>query len=211
MLQEHPEQIELVRLTRSLTRPIDVALYDHALRCLSNRPTLVQLTSDPRIHNVVLYTWDCQPQATAGPLRQGASACLSKSLTSTELIEALCALRSDQAWVPTNGKVIRADSPNQAECGEVLTNREAEMLRLISRGHSNSEIAGTLDLSVNTVKSYIQSCYRKINVNSRSKALLWGLSHGFGDDLNGSIPKTPPPVEAWWPSTVGCVEAVQGL
>lgn len=190
MLKQHPDQIELVRLTQSLDQPIDVALYDHIRRGLGSGPTLAQLTFDARISKIVLYTWDCQPRTATSLLRQGAAACLSKSLTSIELIEALRAVRDGNRWTPLNGPDLRADTTDQAEYGEVLTARESEMLRLISRGHSNGEIAGTLNLSINTVKSYIQSCYRKINVDSRSKALLWGLSHGFGDSFDGSITRT---------------------
>ncbi|MET0695612.1 MAG: helix-turn-helix transcriptional regulator, partial [Propionibacteriaceae bacterium] len=66
--------------------------------------------------------------------------------------------------------------------GEGLTDRESEILALITQGKSNAEVAALTYLSPNTVKSYIRSVYRKINVGSRTQAVLWGVDHGFTPD-----------------------------
>ena len=47
---------------------------------------------------------------------------------------------------------------------------------------SNSQVAGLTFLSPNTVKSYIRTIYRKIGVESRTQAVLWGVHHGFTPD-----------------------------
>ena len=60
-----------------------------------------------------------------------------------------------------------------------LTGREVEVLTLICRGLSNAEIARSLFLSPNSVKSYIRTAYRKMGVASRSQAVVWGLEHGL--------------------------------
>jgi len=60
-----------------------------------------------------------------------------------------------------------------------LTEREAGILALITQGLRNEEIAHRSYLSINTVKSYIRSAYRKMGVESRSQAILWGVDHGF--------------------------------
>ena len=65
---------------------------------------------------------------------------------------------------------------------EGLTDREAEILALITQGKSNAEVAALTFLSPNTVKSYIRSVYRKIDVGSRTQAVLWGVKHGFTPD-----------------------------
>jgi LuxR family maltose regulon positive regulatory protein len=53
---------------------------------------------------------------------------------------------------------------------EPLSPQEQRVLRLLAAGRSNPEIAGTLIVSVNTVKTQVQSIYRKLNVNSRKEA-----------------------------------------
>src|ERR687894_808160 len=62
---------------------------------------------------------------------------------------------------------------------EGLTDRESEILALITQGMSNAQVAGLTYLSPNTVKSYIRTIYRKIEVASRTQAVLWGVAHGF--------------------------------
>jgi DNA-binding NarL/FixJ family response regulator len=74
-----------------------------------------------------------------------------------------------------------------------LTNREVDVLGDIVKGFSNVEIAQRRSLSINSVKSYIRSTYRKLGVTSRSQAVSWGLHHGFAErdpDLSQS-PRQP--------------------
>ena len=53
------------------------------------------------------------------------------------------------------------------------------MLRLVVLGHSNIAIASELHLSINSIKTYIRSAYRKIGVTTRAQVVVWCLSHGF--------------------------------
>ena len=64
-----------------------------------------------------------------------------------------------------------------------MTDRESEVLALITQGKSNAELAELMFISINTVKSYIRSAYRKIGVTNRTQAVLWGTDHGFRPDL----------------------------
>jgi DNA-binding CsgD family transcriptional regulator len=69
-----------------------------------------------------------------------------------------------------------------ARPSEGLSDRESEILTLITQGKSNAEVAALTYLSPNTVKSYIRTIYRKIEVGSRTQAVLWGVKHGFTPD-----------------------------
>jgi DNA-binding CsgD family transcriptional regulator len=60
-----------------------------------------------------------------------------------------------------------------------LSTREAEILALIATGHSNLEIAERCFLSINTVKSYVRTTYRKIGVQTRAQAVAWAIHHGL--------------------------------
>ena len=55
-------------------------------------------------------------------------------------------------------------------------------MALITQGLGNEEIAKRTYMSINTVKTYIRTAYRKIGVNSRTRAVLWGVDHGFRPD-----------------------------
>jgi DNA-binding NarL/FixJ family response regulator len=69
-----------------------------------------------------------------------------------------------------------------------LSRRESEIVSLIVGGRSNQQIAEELYLSINSVKTYIRSTYRKIDATSRAHAVAWGIQHGF--------PVSDPPREA---------------
>jgi DNA-binding NarL/FixJ family response regulator len=60
-----------------------------------------------------------------------------------------------------------------------LSPRETDVLRLVMQGLGNQEIADELYLSINSVKTYIRSAYRKMDVTTRSQAVAWCLRHGF--------------------------------
>lgn len=62
---------------------------------------------------------------------------------------------------------------------EGLSDREAEILALITQGRTNAQIAAATYLSPNTVKTYIRSAYRKIGATSRTQGALWGIHNGF--------------------------------
>jgi DNA-binding CsgD family transcriptional regulator len=63
-----------------------------------------------------------------------------------------------------------------------LSPREAEVIALITQGLTNQEIADRMFVSINSVKTYIRAAYRKINVERRSQAVLWGAGNGFKPD-----------------------------
>ena len=62
---------------------------------------------------------------------------------------------------------------------ESLTDREMEILILISLGYANQEIADRLVVSLNTVKKHISNLYSKMGINSRTEALIYALRQGW--------------------------------
>jgi NarL family two-component system response regulator LiaR len=89
-------------------------------------------------------------------------------------------------WVPLRVGVEQIVSMVEAaaatpppELGLALSAREVQVLVLIAEGLTNQEIADRVFVSINSVKTYVRSAYRKIGVNSRSQAAVWGLQHGL--------------------------------
>ena len=113
-------------------------------------------------------------------------------------------------WSAPADEPVAGDWPGR-EFG--LTAREAEIIALITQGLSNQEIAERSYLSINSVKTYIRTAYRKMGVGSRSQAVLWGVNHGFRPDvvrrdlgragLSAQLPSRQPPSgrsrAAWGP------------
>ena len=74
----------------------------------------------------------------------------------------------------------------------LLTKRETEIVELVARGLSNTEIASELFLSVNSVKTYIRTAYRKMGVTTRSQAVLWAVRGGLAGDARYEPPQDSP-------------------
>jgi two-component system, NarL family, response regulator LiaR len=113
-----------------------------------------------------------------------------KQLTAQQLVERIDFLhrrrqRLDDPRLPAEGEC----HPGVGVAG--LSGREVEVLSMIARGMSNRDIAETLFLSINSVKTYVGSAYRKIGVNRRSQAVAWARRHGLGsapEDGAGVVP-----------------------
>ncbi len=178
MLRPYSSQFEFVDMARAKGHA-DIVLYDTFATTPGRAPGLACLVADPRIAKVVVYTWNFQPWLATEAIEQGAAGYLSKRLPSTQLVAALKDVHASQVVIaPTDpsNRVVAGDWPGR---DDGLTARESEVLSLITMGLSNADIAQRLNLSVNSIKSYIRSCYRKIYADSRSQAVLWGVAHGL--------------------------------
>jgi len=60
-----------------------------------------------------------------------------------------------------------------------LSGRESSVLRMVVQGYANQEIADHLFLSINSIKTYIRTTYRKLGVRNRQHAVTWAIQHGF--------------------------------
>ena len=161
----------------------DIVLYDAFAQPESDRFEISTLAENPQVGQVVVYTWNLHPELVEQARGQGARGYLSKALPARELVAALEAVHGGDEVVSERQRRGRAvngsDWPGRAEG---LTDREAEVVALITQGMSNADIGGLTYLSPNTVKTYIRSAYRKIGATSRTQAVLWGVEHGFRPD-----------------------------
>lgn len=181
MLRNYGKQLEVLQLCCAgpITETVDVALYDTFGMARGGHDRVAQLIANPRVRAVAIYTWNFHSWLTEKSLSMGVQGYLSKSLTSAQLAKALVAIAAGETVVSppfSHAPVVSGDWPGREEG---LSEREAEVLSLISLGLSNPEIAEHTFLAPNSVKSSIRSIYRKIDVDSRSLAVLWGIDHGL--------------------------------
>jgi len=163
--------------------PVDVVLYDAFAQPESDQQEIGVLVQNPSARKVVVFTWNFDPALVASAREQGVHGYLSKALPARELVAALEAVHAGEVVVTeVPGRVRPANGLDWPGRGEGLTDRESEILALITQGLSNADVAAHTYLSPNTVKSYIRSMYRKIGVESRTQAVLWGVDHGFVPD-----------------------------
>jgi NarL family two-component system response regulator LiaR len=176
MLARHPAQVQIVDLTTLPKMPheADVILYDTFGRLPDNDEKLRQVVKE-NTAKVVVYSWEEYPEEAAR--RHGAAGYLHKGLGSDELVAAILAIHDGDHPREAMGD----GEPVLTWPGQVLglSQRESEVLTFIIRGLTNEEIARRAFLSINTVKTYIRTAYRKIGVESRSQAVAWGYRNGF--------------------------------
>ncbi|WP_328825581.1 response regulator transcription factor [Tomitella gaofuii] len=190
MLRNHDDRVQIVELdiNTAVSGHVDIALYDSFANPQGDSAQVRELAANPYVGKTVVYTWNFDEQRIARALANGADGYVSKSLPATKLVEALEAIQRGEQQVHKLGdgsKIVAGDWPGREEG---LTQREAEVLALITQGLSNVEIAERSALSINSVKTYIRGCYRRIGVASRSQAVLWGVEHGFLPDRSRHQP-----------------------
>src|ERR1700761_6764283 len=185
MLDPYRDRIVVAELdsTMPVEDYVDIVLYDSFAQPESDHEEIAHLVANPRARRVVVYTWNFHPDLVASAQAHGAHGYLSKTLPARELVAALEAVHAGETVVSATAPRARSapglDWPGR---GEGLSDREAEILALITQGMSNADVARLTYLSPNTVKSYIRTIYRKIDVASRTQAVLWGVEHGFTPD-----------------------------
>lgn len=161
---------------------VDLVLYDTFGQIQGDGIDLEGFVRDSGA-KVVIYSWNLQPDLVQRAVEGGASGYLSKALTGQEILAALERIVSGEVVILTGEHETSVggagDWPGRSAG---LSPREAELLTLITQGLSNQEIADRAYLSINSVKTYIRSAYRKIGVDRRTKAVLWGVANGFEPD-----------------------------
>jgi DNA-binding NarL/FixJ family response regulator len=185
MLERYRDRVVIAELdsTMPVSDTVDIVLYDSFAQPESDHEEIATLVANPCAHRVVVYTWNFHPDLVASAQQQGAHGYISKTLPARELVAALEAVHAGEKVVsdvpPRARSAAGLDWPGR---GEGLSDRESEILALITQGMSNADVARLTYLSPNTVKSYIRTIYRKIEVGSRTQAVLWGVDHGFTPD-----------------------------
>lgn len=79
----------------------------------------------------------------------------------------------------SNGKDRKEAAVETSAAGASLTPREAEVLRLLSEGFANKEIAARLSFSTHTAKFHVESLLRKLGAANRAEAVMEGIRQGL--------------------------------
>ena len=184
LLKSFPDRVEVVELAANaqVVSDVDVVLYDTFGQVQGDGIDLEDLVHGSGA-KVVIFSWNLQPGLVDGAIARGAHGYLSKALSAEDLVKGIEAV--------AQGEIVRELRPLDEQLldrGEWpgrrhgLTQREAEVVALITQGLTNQEIADRAYISINSVKTYIRTAYRKIGVTRRSQAVSWGMRHGFTPD-----------------------------
>jgi DNA-binding NarL/FixJ family response regulator len=175
---------EAVRLASDL-KP-DVAIIDVAMPKLDGIEATRQIKAlCPAVAVLVLSAYD-DDQFVFGLLEAGAAGYLLKSVRGREIVDAIRAVDAGESVLHPSvaRKVLNrfASVSSRAQRKkplELLTDREMEVMRLVTKGLSNKDIADGLCLSVRTVQGHLANIFNKLRVSSRTEAVVHALKEGW--------------------------------
>jgi NarL family two-component system response regulator LiaR len=175
---------EAVRLAGS-SRP-DVAIIDIAMPGIDGIEATRQIKSlYPAIAVLILSAYD-DDQFVFSLLEAGAAGYLLKSIRGRELVDAVRQVHAGESVLHPaiarkvlNRFVPAADKSTRQKPSDMLSEREIEVLRLATRGLSNQHIADELCLSLRTVQAHLGHIFNKLQVSSRTEAVVHALKKGW--------------------------------
>ena len=175
---------ETVRLATTF-KP-DVAIIDIAMPKLDGIEATKQIkTLCPSISVLILSAYD-DDQFVFSLLEAGAAGYLLKSVRGQEIVDAVRAVYSGESVLhpAVARKVLNRFARPSAEVeakksSELLSEREMEVLKLVTKGLSNKDIADKLCLSVRTVQGHLANIFNKLQVSSRTEAVVHALKQGW--------------------------------
>jgi DNA-binding NarL/FixJ family response regulator len=163
------------------TRP-DVVLLDVRLPD-GSAVDVIKRTERAGVHGVRFLALSVSdaPRDVIGVIRAGAAGYVTKSITGTELADAIARVAAgDAVFSPRLAGFVLDEFANPRPLSE-LTQREREVLRLIARGYTYKEIAAELVISARTVESHVSSVLRKLQFTSSRELSRWADSRGIDD------------------------------
>jgi DNA-binding NarL/FixJ family response regulator len=164
----------------------DVALLDVAMPRLDGIEATRRIKAQcPVVAVLVLSAYD-DDQFIFGLLEAGAAGYMLKSVRGQEIVDAIRAVHSGESVLHPSvaRKVLNrfagvSGKPRERKSLDLLTEREMEVLKMVTKGLSNKDIAEGLCLSVRTVQGHLANIFNKLRVGSRTEAVVHALREGW--------------------------------
>lgn len=169
------EGAQLIRASRP-----DVAVVDFRLPDGEAIPAILDYRSIHPELRVMIISATADARSVVGSLEAGAQGYMLKEQTLDELIDGIRQVgRGGQALAPALVPLLVAQIGQPPAAAQRLSPREIEVLQLLARGMSTSELSRTLHLSINTVRNHVQSILTRLGAHSKLEAVSIGLRDGL--------------------------------
>jgi two-component system response regulator NreC len=156
----------------------DVVVLDLNMPGGSSLAAIPKMLSDSPKTNIVVLTMQEDPAFAREALQAGARGYVLKEAADSELVEAVRMASDGRTYLhPELGAKIASEPPKPPGPPDDLTDREVDILRLIALGHTNTEIAEQLFLSVRTVESHRARVQQKTGLTTRAELVRYALEH----------------------------------
>src|SRR5512139_1720691 len=174
----------------------DLMVMDLRMKPMDGLAMLEQIRKDGCTIPAVVLTMSDSEVDLGNAIRAGVRGYLLKDMAPEEVVDAIRRVAAGELVVAPTMTVkmidmLRGDQPGQEPKNslKLLTDREREILQLLSRGESNKSIALTLSISYDTVKQHVRHILNKLNLSSRVKAaVLFAKEQGTAPDDGEALP-----------------------
>ncbi|MEC7751834.1 MAG: response regulator transcription factor [Myxococcota bacterium] len=168
---------------------VDVLLSDLGLPGIDGIEVTKRMKEKYPDVEILIFTIFEEEDKVLAAVKAGAAGYLLKGASQQKIVDAIKDVHNGGSVIhPRLARILmdRFKVPIQQDYGlepieTPLTNREVEILQVISRGLSNSEAAGVLGLSRATVRTHLEHIYEKLEVGNRVEAVTEGIRHGIID------------------------------
>jgi len=164
----------------------DVVLMDITMPKLDGLEATRQIKASYPNIAVLVLTIHSDDQHIISILEAGAAGYLTKSVFGEEVVQSVRGVVAGEMVLsqPIGQRLLKQATryptkPVPLQAGEKLSPRELEIIKLAASGMSNKSIATELGLTVRTVKGHLANIFSKLNVGSRTEAVMAGLKIGF--------------------------------
>ena len=162
---------------------IDLIIMDLGLPKMDGIEATKAIKSSNNDIKIVILTSHNDEQEVLNSLKAGANAYCSKEINPKRLIQVIQSVLDGAAWFDPSISHIVLNAATKSQIDEApkpekdygLTTRESQILKLITEGYSNIEIANELFVSINTTKAHVASILQKLEVDDRLQAALKAL------------------------------------
>ena len=174
---------EAVKL--ALEKKPDIVIMDVAMQDMNGIEATRQIKSENPKIKVIALSMHSERQIVVGIFRAGASGYLLKDSSSLELVEAIRTIHLGRKYLSEkiSDIVLQEISDIKKDTGEigvdVLTNRECEILQLISEGNSTKKIADILFISPKTVESHRANIMDKLDIHNIPELTKYAIRAGL--------------------------------
>ncbi len=164
----------------------DIILLDLKMPKKDGLAVIKDIIQDDANARILVLTSFADDDNVLPTIQAGALGYLLKDTLPTELLKAIRSVYNGEAYLHpvVASKVIhelnkQKATPQKTTNNNILTNRELEVLTLVSQGLSNQDIANRLVISERTVRTHVSNILNKLHLASRTQAILYALREGF--------------------------------
>lgn len=164
---------------------VDIVIMDLGLPNMNGIDATRQIKNSNKDVKIIILTSHNDEKEVLNSLKAGANAYCSKEINPQRLIQVVQSVADGAAWFdPSIAHIVLKASSNSPVCDTEnnhknydLTAREAQILKLMTEGYSNMEIAQILVISINTTKAHVANILQKLEVDDRLQAALKALKN----------------------------------